>query len=673
MSPLSNSVSKASLAKRLLCLLPLLTVMIPSQASAYHEYDAWRPVPDRVWDVVTDESQGILHAVVLFNGTIIDDRDKKLKKTRFSRYLRVRVLDEAGVDEFGSREIHYSKKAKIRHIRARTVKPDGSTIELDESDFHDKIILETGKYSVRAKVFAFKGVEPGDIVESFYAMESAFGWFPRIRLQKSVFTVDAKVIWHFWRPTPKEREILKDRIPKPIWDLTNPSSHEGSVRHIPDKKQPERLEVSFRSLPPLPDEPYMPPRDDVAVCFYGSYSCLEYFRKSCWKLLAGFWGQETLSFLEKQSGLDDWVDVMARRDRDLEQDIGACASFVHQRVRNIDFIPDFEKPEETPKSNNIDELLKNRLGRSFHINALVVAMLQRLGYKATLFWGRSRPDGALVEDWGYPYQLNMTGVVVRDGLHLRWCYPAAPLAGSRSLPWQIRGCQVLLEDLSGDEGTNPFQTFGKVPDAGPELNARSLIIKLQADSDGKAIGSLNANWSCDNDLLRIQELSVMEEEDAIEAFREDLLPGVEWNASTEALSFNGTNVTYACSLEVTDFLRPAGSRLLATPGRLRTDDYRFLPGNRRTGVDLGYPCTYMTSVEFETPEGYTHGTIEGAEFHTEFADYEFDPFLGSFRVRWTRKLTIHETTFSAEEADEVREFFESAYEADETPLVLSMQ
>ncbi|MCB1120954.1 MAG: DUF3857 domain-containing protein [Verrucomicrobiae bacterium] len=90
----------------------------------------------------------------------------------FQFYNRIKVFNEQGVEEISKFELVYSKGREIRRVEGRTVKPDGTVIELDRDDIFDKEVIRKGRTNLRATSFAFPNLEPGDIIELQYSQRS---------------------------------------------------------------------------------------------------------------------------------------------------------------------------------------------------------------------------------------------------------------------------------------------------------------------------------------------------------------------------------------------------------------------------------------------------------------------------------------------------------------------
>lgn len=116
---------------------------------------------------------------ILTHETTIDDSDRG--GTTSDHYFRIKVFNKAGVDKLAKIEIPFDRNnASVTDIEARTIKPDGSILELKKADVFERDVVKVGNIRHRVKSFAPPGLEPGVIVEYRFRLSSdTHGWmFP---------------------------------------------------------------------------------------------------------------------------------------------------------------------------------------------------------------------------------------------------------------------------------------------------------------------------------------------------------------------------------------------------------------------------------------------------------------------------------------------------------------
>jgi len=119
---------------------------------------------------------------------VLDSRHLEYRTVEYGPHIRrtihriVKVLDDKGIETFNKMTVFAGNGYLISHIKARTIRPDGSVLELPK----DKIKLvrnENGSYEY---AFALEGVEKGSEVEVFYTERRSFGAFGFETIQYSL-------------------------------------------------------------------------------------------------------------------------------------------------------------------------------------------------------------------------------------------------------------------------------------------------------------------------------------------------------------------------------------------------------------------------------------------------------------------------------------------------------
>jgi hypothetical protein len=148
-------------------ILPLLLVCLgflcPVSVSAG---DDWRPVDPADLALKTAIVEKDADAEAIFwEVHLSDDVDGGTPRTVFRHYVRIKVFSERGRESQSKIDIPFLSSWKIQDIAARTIKPDGSIVELKKEDVLERTIEKLNGTKIKAKSFAMPGVEPGAIVE----------------------------------------------------------------------------------------------------------------------------------------------------------------------------------------------------------------------------------------------------------------------------------------------------------------------------------------------------------------------------------------------------------------------------------------------------------------------------------------------------------------------------
>ena len=89
--------------------------------------------------------------------------------TVLNHYVRIKIFNERGRESQSKVEIPAVKfrgrNVKIKDIAARTIKPDGSIVELKKEDVFERDVMKANGIKVKAMTFAMPGVEAGSVIE----------------------------------------------------------------------------------------------------------------------------------------------------------------------------------------------------------------------------------------------------------------------------------------------------------------------------------------------------------------------------------------------------------------------------------------------------------------------------------------------------------------------------
>src|ERR1700752_5159465 len=125
--------------------------------------EEWRPVDPADIALKTSVVEPNADAEAIFWDIRIDaggENDLVL-----THYIRIKIFTERGRDEHSKVDIPFIGGTKIKDVAARTIKPDGTIVELVKEDIIEKTVVKVNGLKLRTKTFAFPGIEPGAIIE----------------------------------------------------------------------------------------------------------------------------------------------------------------------------------------------------------------------------------------------------------------------------------------------------------------------------------------------------------------------------------------------------------------------------------------------------------------------------------------------------------------------------
>src|SRR5215468_5222644 len=165
--------------------LSLICLSLPARAGI-----AFQPVsPDELKMTAEPKAPGA-PAVILYRQV---DRDDNRSTSHEDNYVRIKILTEEG-RKYADVEIPFFKDSEnVVALKARTIRPDGSSVDFDGKVF-EKSILKAKGLKYLAKTFTLPDVQVGGIIEYSYTRDFAENYIfdSRWILSDELFTKHAK-------------------------------------------------------------------------------------------------------------------------------------------------------------------------------------------------------------------------------------------------------------------------------------------------------------------------------------------------------------------------------------------------------------------------------------------------------------------------------------------------
>src|SRR5262249_37415816 len=130
--------------------------------------------------------------VIFWEARVVDEIQENIDsvypRTVINHYLRIKIFNERGKDSQSKIDIPYGPDVEIKDLAARTIKPDGSIVEVQKKEIFDRTIVKQGGQKIRAKSFAMPAVEPGSIIEYRYreVRNNSFSFYERLDFQRDI-------------------------------------------------------------------------------------------------------------------------------------------------------------------------------------------------------------------------------------------------------------------------------------------------------------------------------------------------------------------------------------------------------------------------------------------------------------------------------------------------------
>ncbi len=236
------------------CLLFCLLAVPVARAGG----DEWRPVDPAELALKTPVVERDADAEALFWEVRVNDSGDDLV---FNNYIRIKIFTERGRESQSRIDIiPFRPNTRIKDVFGRTIKPDGTIIELKKEDVFEKIIAKAGDVKLRAKTFALPAVEPGAIIEyrwrEVYPNSSAN--YTRLHFQRDIPVHSIKYLIK-----PSSHYLGADAMRSQPFGMQTPKF---------EKEKDGYYSTTLQNVAAYHEEPRMPPADEVRAWLLVYYS-----------------------------------------------------------------------------------------------------------------------------------------------------------------------------------------------------------------------------------------------------------------------------------------------------------------------------------------------------------------------------------------------------------------
>lgn len=529
---------------------------------------SWPAIPSDELALSTYPPSPGAHAVVLYRAEHSDD-----EKHTGTYLRRIKVLSEQG-KKYSNIEIPFVKGgAEIRDLRARTVRPDGTTAEYN-GPFFEKTLVKVRNVKILAKTFTLPDVQIGSIIEYTYTTKNDF-------LNRR---------WVLQEELPTRRASFSRKAGTGgfgIFRLTDRTFvFGGSLRwvaynlpqNVAIQKDPKgNLSLDLTDIPPFQTEPFMPPKEEVTMhvdFFYGPRLPQDAFWRSYGKSFAS----EYEDFIAQRKDLDRAIaEIVGSGDSPQVRLVRLYARV--QQIRNLSYErtkTEKEVKREGRKENKTAvDVLRNGYGSDLEINLLFLALARASGFDASLVLVGERDKTFFRPEVPDARQLNGHAVLVRPDSRNLFLDPGTPFCPFGLLPWEKTENSGVLVPQAGFEKTEKPQA-SKVPEKKPLVDiplspSASAVVQRRAHlhllENGALAGDLEVSFTGQEALNRrlkaydeddIQRRKLLEDEikgwlpaDA----RVEIREVSNWESSEDPLSVK-------CGVTIPSLAVPMGRRTL---------------------------------------------------------------------------------------------------------------
>jgi hypothetical protein len=555
----------------------------------------WRPVDASELAQKTPRVDPAADAEAIFWDIRIEDR---LQGQEFSlsmvHYIRIKVFTDLGREKYATVEIPVYGNRSITDVAGRTIKADGTVIDLKKNAIFERDLVKTKGARQRGTTFTLPNVAAGDIIEYRYKeiRDKEIASHLRLYYQREMplwsVTYHLKPLNLPWQPFTMRTMAFQCSLP-------------------PFKSEPYGFYAStMTNVPAFEEEPNMPPEDTLRAWV------LIYYEEDKKIEPAKFW---------KETGKSDYAEFKAHTNPDgavkqaaaelisgLDTDAGkltAIDRFCRTKIRNIYSAADPMTSAErkaVKENRSPGDTLKQKAGTGEDVDRLFAALAKAAGFDARMARVADRSDFFFNASRPTTYFLGAHDVAVKSDDKWLFFDPATPYLEPGMLRWQEEGTAALIADPR--EGILVATTF---LDAPRSKRTRRGTFKLL--DDGTLEGSVQYTYTGHVGRLqkaRFQDMiPAQQEKDLRESLKDRLSTAEVSDFDIKDVRDLERPVVVKYKVTVPAYATRTGKRILLQPAFFqRNVAPRFTDSKRKWDVYFDYGWAEDDDVTIDLPEGW---------------------------------------------------------------------
>ena len=513
-----------------LTLLIALTLLTPVSIRA--NYDDWKPIDTGELALKTPAVDKDADAEALFWEVKIDDDPEG--DLIFNHYIRIKVFTDRGKESQSKIDIpfgNFGGEIKIRDIAARTIKGDGSIVELKKEDVFERTIVRTSGLRVKAKSFAMPSVEPGCIIE--------YRW-REVRVKRSANNIRLQ----FQRDIPVKRV---DYLVKPLAlesaSFASITLHGRPSPFVKDKGGFYR--TTMTDMPAVVDEARMPPEDQIKtwmLVFYSEGTKLD--GKKFWLEYGKTFYDATKSLIKPNDEVKQMAASLTADAKSADEKLQKLFEFCRSKITNTSndasgLTADDRKKLKDNKTPG--DTLKRGTGTGGDIDFLFAALASSIGFDARIALGSDRGDiffDEEIQQIPNDYFLRPTNIAVNVEGTWRFFNPGYNYVPFGMLRWQEEATQALITDPK-----QPVWITTPLADESKSVIKRRAKLKLS--EDGALEGEVTIEYTGHSAVERKEDIDDESETEREQALKDEL-----------KLQMSAAEITDIKIENVTDHVKP---------------------------------------------------------------------------------------------------------------------
>lgn len=553
----------------------------------------------------------------------------------FNHYLRVKVFTDRGRESQSKIDIFYGKlygsDVKISDIAGRTIKPDGSIVELKKEDIFDRTVVKASGLKFKARSFAMPAVEPGCIIEYRWKETRVGTYVKYVRLS-------------FQRDIPVQRvQYLVKPFPFEGLTFNSITLHGTPSKWAKDKNG--FYSSTMTNVPALHDESQMPPEDQVKtwmLVFYQSAN-EEKNPDKYWVEIGKWYYNEHKSDIKPNDEVKKMAASLVADAKTDDEKLERLFDFCRTKIKNVSLDSSGMTSDELKKlkeNKNPSDTLKRGMGHSANIDQLFAALANASGFDARIVLAPDRGDLFFDKSIANGYFIDPMNIAVKVGGNWKFFNPGYPHIPFGMLRWQEEGQQSLITDPS-----QPVWVETPLSSADKSLVKRSAKLKLSDDGtlDGDVRLEYSGHFAIERKMEIDEESESQREDDLKEEIKGQMSTAEISNIKIENVMDYTKPLVYTFHVRVANYAQRTGKRLFLQPAFFQHGKGpMFATTDRKYPVYFHYPWSEDDHVDFELPKGYA---LDNADAPQPFGSGAISDYKVSLAASTDGRLLIYKRNF----------------------------
>ncbi len=556
--------------------------------------DKWGPIDPKELAATTPVVQQYADAEVLLWDIKVEDVEAYGGVDAvYTHYLRVKIYTDHGRDTQSRVDLGIAVGCRIDRVEGRSIRRDGSFVELKKADVFERTVVKAGGLKVKATSFVLPAVETGGIVEYRWREIYQSRLSQNLRLPLSRDIPVQLVKYH----------IVPYNLMLPDVTMHARPFHVNSTLQVGEEKRVRT--VSMANVPADIEEPNAPPVWDLRPWM------LVYYRRQLppagperyWLDVGKRLASGRKSSTEVTPEIQRAVASLGIGSASIDEKLTALVAFCRARVRRVDVDTATDADRKGfSRNKSATAALAAGSGTADDVLDLFVASARAAGLDARLARIPRRDNVAFSPSLMLEQLMDDVVVAVRDGHHWRFLDPGNDHASRGHPMWSQESMPAVIAD-------EQVSVTGVTPVSPPEFSLRSRTATLRLSEDGTLEGDVTTESHGHPGMILEEQndhLSTAERETAVQDLLVSRMPGAE---VTGVVVDNVTDpdkpFVTRYHLKVPGYAQRTGSRLFFQPDVFQKGIPPVFPAPwRRFPIFFEYAWKDVDRVRIELPAGY---------------------------------------------------------------------